>query len=99
VRRTNFLLQRTIISVIVTGEVCALSTNGRKDDERRAFARCSTCSAIVIADVAGPRADANVACASCGLTLADQPLPGGDYFDLIMRVGRPVGRGARPRRS
>ena len=35
-------------------------------------------------------ADANSVCASCGMTLVDSPFQTRDYFDLIMRVGRPL---------
>ena len=36
---------------------------------------------------------------SIGMTLVDLPFSGGDYFDVIMRVGRPTWRGARLRRT
>lgn len=64
-------------------------------DNRRSVARCATCDATVITEAAGySRTDANTACAVCGLTLADPLSRSSDYFDLIMRAGRPS---ARPR--
>ena len=70
-----------------------------KEDERRIL-RCAACDGTVFAEIAGfGRADANTACASCGMTLVDSPFGGGDYFDVIMRVGRPIWRGARLRRA
>ena len=68
-----------------------------KEDERRIL-RCAACDGTVFAEIAGfGRADANTACASCGMTLVNSPFSGGDYFDVIMRVGRPIWRGARRR--
>ena len=62
--------------------------------------RCAVCDATVKAGVAcAGRADANTVCASCGMTLVDSPFSGGDYFKVIMRVGRPVGRVTRFRRT
>ena len=50
---------------------------------------------MVITEAASySRTDANIACAVCGLTLADPLSLSGDYFDLIMRAGRPS---VRPR--
>ena len=43
--------------------------------------------------------DANTVCVSCGLTLVDSPFQARDYFDVIMRIGRPLGRAARLRRA
>ena len=45
------------------------------------------------------RADVNAVCASCGMTLVESPFQARDYFDVIMRVGRPIRRGARLRRT
>ena len=44
-------------------------------------------------------ADVNTVCASCGMTLVDSPFQARDYFDVIMRAGRPLGRAARLRRA
>lgn len=44
-------------------------------------------------------ADANAVCALCGMTLVDSRFPAKDYFDVIMRVGRPRGRAAPLRRA
>ena len=36
---------------------------------------------------------------TCGMTLVEPPFEGSDYFDMIMRSGRPTGRAARRRRA
>jgi ribosomal protein S27E len=60
----------------------------------------AVCDGTVFAEIASfDRADANTACVSCGMTLVDSPFSGSDYFDVIMRVGRPIWRGARLRRA
>ena len=70
-----------------------------EEDERRIL-RCATCSAMVFTDLASTGGiDANIVCALCGMTIADLPFVDSDYFDVIMRVGRPMGRGARFRRT
>ena len=56
--------------------------------------RCGVCNAMV----AG-WAEGNGVCASCGMTLVDPPFEGSDYFDVIMRVARPMGRMTRFRRA
>jgi hypothetical protein len=33
------------------------------------------------------------------MTLVEPPYEGGDYFGVVMRVNRPLGRAARPRRN
>jgi len=77
-----------------------MATYGRSAEDERRIVRCAACDGTVLAETAGlGRVDANVACASCGMTLADSPFSGGDYFDVIMRVGRPIWRGARLRRA
>ena len=66
-----------------------------EEDERRIL-RCATCDATVFAEVTCVgRADANTVCALCGMTLVDSPFEGSDYFDVIMRIGRPIWRGSR----
>ena len=66
------------------------------EDDRRGLDRCAACDAIVIAEVAcAGWPDGNTVCASCGTTQVDSPFSGGDYFDVIMRVGRPIWRGSR----
>lgn len=70
------------------------------NENRKSIARCLDCDAIVAAMRAAPgRSDANVVCATCGLTKLESPFDGCDYFDVIMRVGRPIGRPARLRRA
>ena len=77
-----------------------MATYGRSAEDERRILRCAACDGTVLAETAGlGRIDANAACASCGMTLADSPFSGGDYFDVIMRVGRPIWRGARLRRA
>ena len=92
------VLHRTILSVIMIGEVLGMATDRRNEEYRGGLARCADCDAIVIAQIdCREPADANTVCATCGMTLVDPPFEGGDYFDLIMRVHpRPVAR--RPRR-
>jgi hypothetical protein len=92
--RTKIRLHCTNAPVIMFG----MATHRHKDERR--ILRCAACDGTVLAEIAGfGRADANTACASCGMTLVDSPLSGGDYFDVIMRVGRPIWRGARLRRA
>ena len=70
-----------------------------EEDEGR-IVRFAACDATVLAEIAGfGRTDANTACASCEMTLADSPFSGGDYYAVIMRVGRSVWRKARLRRA
>ena len=80
-------LHCTITPVIMFGMA---THRHRKEDERRIL-RCAACDGTVFAEITG-RADANTACASCGMTMVDSPFSGGDYFDVIMRVGRPRAR-------
>ena len=54
---------------------------------------CAVCDAVV----AGWAEGDNV-CATCGMTLVEPPFEGSDYFDMIMRAGRPHGRAARRQR-
>jgi hypothetical protein len=70
------------------------------EEDARRILRCATCDATVFAEVAcvGP-ADANSVCVLCGMTIADLPFEGGDYFDVLMRVGRTMGRATRFRRT
>jgi hypothetical protein len=44
-------------------------------------------------------AEGNSVCATCGMTLVEPPFEGSDYFDEIMKVGRPMGRMTRFRRA
>jgi len=44
-------------------------------------------------------ADANPMRTSCGMTLVESPFQARDYFDVIMSIGRPLGRAARLRRA
>jgi hypothetical protein len=72
---------------------------GDGEDDRR-FARCAGCRAIIFAEPAGScRTNANIACELCGLMTPDLPVVDGDYFNVVMRVGRPLGRVARFRRA
>lgn len=67
------------------------------DDDARVLARCAACNATVIAQIdCRGQADANSVCATCGMMLVDSPFEGSDYFDLIMRVGRPLPAARRP---
>jgi hypothetical protein len=79
-----------------------MATYRRSEARERSLARYAVCDATAIGEVASAgRADANTVCASCGgTTQVDSPFEGSDYFDVIMRVGRPIiSRGARLRRA
>jgi hypothetical protein len=72
----------------------------RNEEDERRILRCATCDATVFVEIARVGgADANTVCALCGMTMADLPFEGGDYFDVLMRLGRPTGRATRPRRT
>ena len=89
-------LHCTITPIIMFG----MANFRRSEEDERRILRCAACDGTVLAEIAGfVRADANTACASCGMTLVNSPFSGGDYFDVIMRVGRPMWRGARLRRA
>ena len=77
-----------------------MATYQRSEEDERRILRCAACDGTVLAETAGSgRVDANTACASCGMILGNSPFSGGDYFDVIMMVGRPIWRGARLRRA
>lgn len=44
-------------------------------------------------------ADANTVRTSCGMTLVESRFQARDYFDVIMSIGRPLGRATRLRRA
>jgi hypothetical protein len=68
---------------------------GNGEDDRQ-VARCAKCDAIVFAEPAGSsHTNANIACALCGMSMPDPPFVDSDYFNLVMKVGRPLGRVAR----
>ena len=70
-----------------------MANDGRNEEYSGDLARCATCNATVIAQIdCREPADANTVCATCGMTVVDPPFEGSDYFDVIMRVGRPFGR-------
>jgi len=68
----------------------------RNKEDERSLSRCAACDATVSVETWGGRADATV-CPLCSTTVTDLAFESGDYFDVIMRVGRPMGRRARPR--
>ena len=78
-----------------------MGTYLRSGEGERGRIRCAVCDATVMAEVAcAGRADANTVCASCGTTQVASPSEDCNYFDVIMRVGRPIiSRGARLRRA
>ena len=77
-----------------------MATDRHNEDDSRSLARCAACNATVITQIdCHESANANTVCATCGMTLADPPFEGGDYFEVIMRVGRPKGRATRLRRE
>ena len=72
----------------------------RSEEDERRILRCATCDATVFAEIAcAGHTDANTVCALCGMSTADPPFVDSGYFDVIMRVGRPLGPGARFRRA
>ena len=77
-----------------------MSSYRHSEESECRIVRCAACEGTVLAEIGVfGRIDANTACASCGMTLVDSPFSGGDYYDVIMRVGRPVWHGLRPRRA
>jgi hypothetical protein len=76
-----------------------MASHWRNKEIERSLSRCATCDAMVFEKVAcASRADADTVCTLCGMTIADLPFEGRDYFDLIMRVGRQR-PAASPRRT
>ena len=72
---------------------------GDEEDEQR-IARCARCDAMVFARPTGRcHTDAYTVCVLCGLTIPDLPVVDSDYFNVVMRVGRPLGRVAPFRRA
>jgi hypothetical protein len=72
----------------------------RNETNEGNLSRCTAYDATVFVEVAcAGRASPKTVCALCGMTMADLPSEGGDYFDFIMRVGRPTGRATRFRRT
>ena len=77
-----------------------MATYGQSEARERSLVRCAVCDATVVAEVARARwADANTACVSRGMTQVTSLFEGNDYFDVIMKVGRPISREARLRRA
>ena len=70
---------------------------GDEEDERR-FARCARCDAIVFAAPGSCHTNASTECALCDIAMPALPFVDSDYFNVVMRVGRPLGRVARFRR-
>jgi len=68
-------------------------TYSRNKKDAGRLEKCEVCNAVV----AGWAEGSNV-CASCGKTLVEPPFEGCDYFDMIMKAGRPSGRAVRRRR-
>ena len=74
--------------------------NRRNEENGRSLSLCATCDAVVFTEVGKTDcADAEIVCALCGMKIAELPSEADDYFDVVMRVGHPVRRGARPRRA
>ena len=74
--------------------------NEEDEEDERSLSRCATCDATVFAEITcAGRADANTVCVLCGMTMDDLPFEAGNYFDVLMRVGRPIGRVTRLRRT
>jgi hypothetical protein len=91
------IAQSSIAPHSIPISMVGMATYRRSEETERRIVRCAACEGTVLAETAGlGRVDANTACASCGMMT---PLSGSDYYDLIMRVGRPVWHGARLRRA
>jgi hypothetical protein len=77
-----------------------MATDRHNENDSRSLARCAACNATVIAQIdCREPVDANTVCATCGMTLVEPPFKNSDYFDVIMRIGRPMGRMTRFRRA
>ena len=77
-----------------------MATDRHNENDSRSLARCAACNATVIAQIdCREPVDANTVCATCGMTLVEPPFKDSDYFDVIMRIGRPKGRMTRFRRA
>jgi hypothetical protein len=77
-----------------------MATDRHNENDSRSLARCAACNATVIAQIdCREPVDANTVCATCGMTLVEPPFKDSDYFDVIMRIGRPMGRMTRFRRA
>ena len=77
-----------------------MATYPQNQDGGGRLEKCAVCAATVLADVScAGRADANTVCAACGMMVVEPPLEDRDYFDVIMRIGRPLRRGTRLRRT
>lgn len=76
-----------------------MATDRHNEDDSRSLARCAACNATVITQIdCREPVDANTVCATCGMTLVEPPFKDSDYFDVIMRGGRPLRGGLRFRR-
>jgi hypothetical protein len=85
------IAQRSIAPHTHSEQYLGMTIYRRSEESERRIMRCAACEGTVLAETAGfRRVDANTACASCGMTLADSPFRGGDYYAVIMRVGRPL---------
>jgi hypothetical protein len=82
------------------GHFVRMVTYPQSQDGGGRFEKCAVCAATVLAEVgsAGP-ADPNTVCVTCGMIVVEPPFEDCDYFDVIMRIGRPIRRGARLRRT
>ena len=76
-----------------------MASDRRSEEDERRILRCAACEGTVFAETALGRSDANTACALCGMTSTDSSVLGGAYFDVLMRVGRPMWRDVRLRRA
>ena len=75
-------------------------TYPQNQDRGGRLEKCAVCAAIVLAENGSAgRADASTVCRTCGMSVVEPPFEDRDYFDVIMRIGRPMRRGARLRRT
>lgn len=70
-----------------------MRTDSRNEDDLTRLERCIACNAMVVGWVEG-----YTVCATCGMTLLEPPFDGSDYFNMIMRPDRHLGRSGHRRR-
>lgn len=91
-------LRRTVVELTLLSEI-TMGYRGDGEDDRWVD-RCARCDAIAFAEPADSNCShTNVVCDLCGIAMPDLPFVDNDYFNVVMRVGRPLRHGARFRRA
>lgn len=76
------IAQNTYCAAQFVRYLVGMTTYSRKVDGGR-LEQCAVCHATVLAEVnCASGADANIVCASCGMTMVEPPFESCDYFDL-----------------